>query len=352
MQQIITTSTHSIEGATIEKYIDLISTNVVVGTNFFSDFGASITDIFGGFSDSYQSKLQAIYKISIDKLKYKATNLGANAIIGIKIDFDEISGKGKSMFMISTFGTAVKIRATEKNKPHELNEPNSIIGLDILEEEYNKRIILDKVIGKELPTQEDWQYLLNHPVSEIAPLILQSYLERINYDESTLNETEKLLMANTPEFFRNLDEQKAIDILYERIIDQPNACIKIIKSNNLFSAQKIIDLFKNGKMSIAIGCLPINKNYYTKDDLVLMEKIVALFENLEDLGKIELVKGVLGKSTEKYICPDGHANNPKVKYCETAGCGKNIKGLKKGQVKTIIKFNIKTDSLKTIFTKK
>jgi uncharacterized protein YbjQ (UPF0145 family) len=250
MQRIITTSTNSIEGATIEKYIDLISTNVVVGTNFFSDFGASFTDLFGGLSDSYQSKLQKIYKIGIDKLKTKATNLGANAIIGIKIDFDEISGKGKSMFMISTIGTAVKIRETEKNKPLKLNESDSTISLDILEQEYNKRIILDKVIGKDLPTQEDWQFLLNYPIGEIAPIILQSYLERINHDQSTLNETEKLLMANTPNFFRNLGEQKAVDILYEKILDKPNACIKIINSNNLFSAQKIIDLFNNGEMSI------------------------------------------------------------------------------------------------------
>jgi len=351
MQKIITTSTDSIEGAVIEKYIDVISTNVVVGTNFFSDFGASITDLFGGLSDTYQTKLQKIYKIGIDKLKTKATNLGANAILGIKIDFDEISGKGKSMFMISTFGTAVKIREIEKNKPITVNDTDSIIGLDILEQEYNKRIILDKVIGKELPNEEDWQFLLNSPISEIAPVILKLYLERFNQDQSMLNEKEKLLMENTSNFFRNLEEKQAVEILYENIIDKPKACIKIIDSNNLFSAQKIIDLIKKGEISIAINCLSVNKNYYTKDDLKLMEEIVVHFENLEDLGKIELVKGVLGKAKEKYICPDRHTNNPYVKYCETYGCGKNIKGLQKKQVEIINKFNVKTYSLKSILTK-
>src|SRR5690606_29535228 len=121
----ITTTTNSIEGATIEKYIDLISTNVVVVTNFFSDFGASLTDLFGGLSDSYQSKLQKIYNIGIEKLIIKAANLVANAILRIKVDFDEISSKGKSMFMISTIETAVKIRETDKNKQTVQNDKDS-----------------------------------------------------------------------------------------------------------------------------------------------------------------------------------------------------------------------------------
>ena len=351
MQKIIATSTNSIEGVEIEKYIDVISTNVVVGTNFFSDFGASFTDLFGGLSDSYQAKLQKIYKIGIDKLKTKAANLGANAILGIKIDFDEISGKGKSMFMISTFGTAVVVREIEKDKKISVYKTGSIVGLDILEQEYNKRIILEKVIGKKLPTQEDWQFLLSSPIGEIAPIILDSYLERLKQDQSMLDETEKLLMANTTNYFRNLDENEAVNILYKKIVDKPIACTKIIASNNLFSAQKIIDLIKLDKISIAIHCLSVNKNYYTKDDLNLMEQIVTIFENLVDLGKIELVKGVLSKAKEKYICPDGHTNNPDIKYCETYCCGKNIKGLTKNQVDKVNNFKTKTYSLKTILTK-
>lgn len=348
MQKIITTSTGSIEGTTIEKYIDVISINVVVGTNFFSDFGASITDLFGGLSDTYQTKLQKIYRIGIDKLKTKATNLGANAIVGLKIDFDEISGKGKAMFMISTFGTAVIVREIEKDNKIKLSETDSVIGLEILEQEYNKRIIVDKVIGKKLPTQEDWQFLLSTPIKEIAPIILELYLEKLNKDQNFLSELEKLLMANTSNFFRNLDENEAVEILYGNITNNRYAITEIINSNNLFSAQKVLDLINNGEIDIAVDCLSINKNYYTKEDLNLMEEIVAFFENLEDLGKIDLVKGVLGKTKEKYICPDGHTNNPEVKFCKS--CNKNIKGLKENQVNKINNFNTKTSSLKTILT--
>lgn len=351
MQRIITTSTDAIEGVTIEKYIDVISTNVVVGTNFFSDFGASITDLFGGLSDTYQAKLQKIYKIGIDKLKTKATNLGANAILGIKIDFDEISGKGKSMFMISTFGTAVKVREVEKDQKLKLNESDSIVNLEILEQEYNKHIIINKVVKKELPTQEDWQFLLSTPIKEIAALILELYLDTLKMDESYTDEAEKLLIANTPNFFKNLDENEAIVILYGSIQNNRKACIEIIRSNNLFSAKNIIELISNSKINTAIDCLSINKNYYTKEDLVAMEKIVAILENRKDLGSVELVKGVLGKGKEKYICPEGHTNNPEVKYCETFGCGKNIKGLQKSQIDKINNFKIKTNSLKSLLSK-
>jgi uncharacterized protein YbjQ (UPF0145 family) len=146
--KVITTSTNSIENAEIEKYIELISTNVVIGTNFFSDFGASFTDFFGGFSDSYQNKLQKIYKVAIDNLKLKATSIGANAILGLKIDFDEISGKGKSMFMISALGTAVLIKQKKENIESKHVNNISIVSNEKLEQEVARRLIISNFISK------------------------------------------------------------------------------------------------------------------------------------------------------------------------------------------------------------
>ena len=66
---ILITVTNNLEGGTIEKYIDTICSNVVVGTNMFSDFAASFTDFFGGFSGTYKSKLELIYNEAINELK-------------------------------------------------------------------------------------------------------------------------------------------------------------------------------------------------------------------------------------------------------------------------------------------
>ena len=106
---VFVSTTSSIANMTIEKHIDLVSANIVIGSNMFSDIAASFTDLFGGQSKSYQNKLKGINNQVIDELKLQASNIGANAIIGLKINFDEISGGGKSMFMVSAVGTAVRV---------------------------------------------------------------------------------------------------------------------------------------------------------------------------------------------------------------------------------------------------
>jgi len=89
--EFIMSTTNTIEGCPIKKYIDTICSNIVIGTNIFSDFAASFTDFFGGRSDSYRRKLEIIYGEASKALKQKALNLGANAIVGFRVDFDEIS---------------------------------------------------------------------------------------------------------------------------------------------------------------------------------------------------------------------------------------------------------------------
>ncbi|MFA7116546.1 MAG: heavy metal-binding domain-containing protein [Bacteroidales bacterium] len=107
--QLTITTTNTIENFNISEYLDLISTHVVVGTNIFSDFGASITDVFGGKSGTYQKKLAKMNEDAISQLRAKAIAINADAIVGLKLDFNEIAGKGKSMFMVSAVGTAVRL---------------------------------------------------------------------------------------------------------------------------------------------------------------------------------------------------------------------------------------------------
>lgn len=105
MEKAIITTTNSIEGATVEKYLGVVTSNLVIGTNLFSDFIASVSDFFGGMSGTYRRQMDALYKRANDDISKKAMERGANCILGFKIDFDEISGKGKSMFMVSVSRT-------------------------------------------------------------------------------------------------------------------------------------------------------------------------------------------------------------------------------------------------------
>jgi uncharacterized protein YbjQ (UPF0145 family) len=94
-----------------------------LGVNVISDSIASFSDFFGGSSGTYRSKLEDLKKTVLNDLKNQALNQGADAIVGFGIAFNEISGKGKQMFMATATGTAVKLghnRFEYARKMHEL----------------------------------------------------------------------------------------------------------------------------------------------------------------------------------------------------------------------------------------
>lgn len=82
----------------------------ILGTNIFKDFLAGIRDIVGGRSGAYEKSLREAREIALDELKAEALSLGANAIVGIDLDYENISAGGNSsMLMVSASGTAVQL---------------------------------------------------------------------------------------------------------------------------------------------------------------------------------------------------------------------------------------------------
>lgn len=109
--KIIITTSHSIDGYKIDKYIDVITSECVFGINIFKDFLADIRDIFGGRSESVQKILREARELCLMELKKEAYKKKADAVIGIDLDYHEFSGGGKSMLFLVASGTAVKISA-------------------------------------------------------------------------------------------------------------------------------------------------------------------------------------------------------------------------------------------------
>jgi len=127
---MIITTTHKITGYKIENYLGLVNANQVIGANLIADFIASFSDVFGGSSGAYRERLDVLYRDVKNLLEQKANSIGANAILGVHIDFDEISGKGKSMFMITAYGTAVIITP-------EVEEKKEVGRYDVYQKLYN-----------------------------------------------------------------------------------------------------------------------------------------------------------------------------------------------------------------------
>ncbi|MDF0651367.1 MAG: heavy metal-binding domain-containing protein [Nitrospira sp.] len=105
---MILTTTNNIEGKQTVKYLGLVSGDAILGANIFRDFFASIRDIVGGRSAAYEKELRKAKNIALEEMQEQARNLGANAIVGIDIDYETI-GTNSSMLMVSANGTAVVV---------------------------------------------------------------------------------------------------------------------------------------------------------------------------------------------------------------------------------------------------
>jgi uncharacterized protein YbjQ (UPF0145 family) len=100
-------TTPNIEGREIVEYYGLVSGEAILGANIFKDFFAGIRDIVGGRAGAYEEELRKAREIAIAELAAEATQLGADAVVGIDLDYETV-GQG-SMLMVTASGTAVKL---------------------------------------------------------------------------------------------------------------------------------------------------------------------------------------------------------------------------------------------------
>lgn len=103
---MITTTTPTIEGKRIVRYMGIVTGETIFGTNVFRDFLASIRDIVGGRSGSYEEVLRKGKDEAIHEMESRAAAMGANAIVGVDLDYETV-GQNGSMLMVTCSGTAV-----------------------------------------------------------------------------------------------------------------------------------------------------------------------------------------------------------------------------------------------------
>ena len=107
-KNMISTTTPSIEGKRIVEYKGIVFGEVVSGVNFISDMAAGLRNIFGGRSKGYENELIEARENAIREMEQRAEALGANAVIGVDIDY-EVLGADNGMMMVTASGTAVVV---------------------------------------------------------------------------------------------------------------------------------------------------------------------------------------------------------------------------------------------------
>lgn len=354
-KNILVTTTSNLQNCEINRYLGLVSARVVAGTGFLSDFIASFSDTFGGRSGTYQRQLQKINEEAIEILKEDASRRGANAVIGVRIDHDEISGKTKQMFMVTVTGTAVVVNEINKGAASSLRK-NSFISLDQFEIELKKNDLIKDIKSKKLNLEkadaEIWAFLTDNKVHEVANNLLDELGKLyIKYDSYQF----KVHRENLMRFFGNLDTTTAKNILYSYIEkhshieerkDASNLCLEIMDELNLLDLDLALNLLNSDNFNIqkkGIFALNCAKEIYTKDDIEKLQSIKDTFrDSFPNLGK--------QLDADKWLCQCGKENKNKHIYCKR--CGRNIKGFEKSEAnpeKTISLINRKLEVLKKIF---
>lgn len=105
---MLLSTTPTIEGRPIREYKGVVTGETIIGANVFKDFMAGLRDFFGGRSGTYEKVLAEAKDTSLSEMAERARQLGANAVVGIDLDYETI-GQGNSMLMVTCSGTAVVI---------------------------------------------------------------------------------------------------------------------------------------------------------------------------------------------------------------------------------------------------
>jgi uncharacterized protein YbjQ (UPF0145 family) len=356
-QKILVTTTQNLEGWEITDYLGPVFSHIVTGTGFFSDFAAGLSDIFGGQSESYQKQLTAINSYAIESLKKKTSLLGGNLLLGLRIDHDEISGKSKQMFMVTAFGTAA--RGTKKISENSNSNP-SLLTSDALKIALKKKEIIDKFNPQSSLTSEEWDFVTENQVHEIAPQMLSCLM--MTLAKSTPDpESIQAIRDKFRKYFYAIPREKSIAALYDALkTSEIESLFPFIRNTvfegDLFSFDAITKLLTTGEFKfqkLALMLAKSNMPIYSQEDI---QKFLSLIDLVKKTFVIR-AKSVEGKSMfsspikEEWQCECGKRNKKDRKRCSS--CTRDIYGFKENEVTPdqAIKFlQNKVNVLKETFT--
>jgi len=106
---MILSTTSSLDNQKVSQYLGIVTGETIIGANFIKDFFAGIRDIVGGRSGSYEKVLREAKETALKEMEAQAQQMGADAVIGIDLDYETVGPNGGSMLMVTASGTAVKL---------------------------------------------------------------------------------------------------------------------------------------------------------------------------------------------------------------------------------------------------
>lgn len=343
-KDVLVITTSSVDGLKVKRYLKPVSAHIVAGTNLFSDFFGGLTDVFGGRSQTYQKQLTSLYNEAIERVKFAAYEIGANCIVGLSIDMDEISGKGKSMFMLTAIGTAVILEkeVSEKVSLPKSDEKFENVGVDRINVLRNKKSIIEKANSNTLTLNDEvWTFITSNQVDEVFPFLLKKFSDALANDQTYPGTSEKFYKLLVG-YLEALPENKKLDILYDSIKSEKNEQIalklsEIIKELNLFDFSRSMELLKSDNFQIqkrGVRVVTYDRPFYNKQDKHDLQTIRNYInDTFVERGTRTMKKQLLSsKEKEVWTCECGKTNDMGA-YC--SGCNQDIYGFKQNEVKPV-----------------
>jgi uncharacterized protein YbjQ (UPF0145 family) len=337
MKKLLLTTTETLQGWDIESYLSPIFSNVVIGPGWLSDLSAGLTDIFGGRSENYEKKLQTVNDNALVILQSKAAEKGANAIVGLKINVHQISGKQMQMFMVSAYGTAVIAR--------NLNTIKHIQSF----KEIDKTTLNDKANLIELlnrfkkegfrPQLEDIQLIVESKSIDFVEYMLKLFIRMASKEFP--DEIQIKVYNLCIEYFLLIRSAEITALIFKTVLIEPNRGVinkiaRMIDVNDLLDYNQCLSLLRSDdieKRKLALQILVYNKSSYINEDRGEIESILTEIDScFPNLITVTTKKGFLSSNEkEVWVCTCKNANSMSEVYC--VNCYKDQYGFKIGDIK-------------------
>ena len=276
-------------------------------------------------------------------LKQRAQALRADAIIGLSVDIDEISGKGSQMFMITAVGTPVHLKEVARVS---IEKPDDLLDGELIQQKVRADIILENYKTVESINRETAEFIATSGLREFEPLIFRAMNE--DYD-SGIDQSPKDKQEILFRYFDYLPDEEAVAILYNALLEgnlttlQVKRINAIITSFNFIDYSRAINLLQSNVHArrIALKIFSLDKDWYSKEEIAILKSLEgnALAKFFPEIVQVEESKGMFSSGKEVWRCECGHTNNLDNSNCSSStrdkrGFGK--KSLKSEEVQEII----------------
>lgn len=324
-EAMLLTTTATLEGYAIEEYLGPVSVHRVLGSGFYTEFFSGWADFFGSYSRTQRSKLDEIEAATLQAIREEARRFRANAVVGLRVDFDEITGAGKSMIMVTAMGTAIRCRRLGSGS-HDDSTVQRVTAEQLHLERQKQHIIGTKPNTAAHPWSEDtWNFVLQHGVTELA--------DRVIVQDATPEFGESAMYANPRRYFQRIPPDVAAEALYDEIERGKHwrFAVSMIVQLHLCSIPRVLRALEAAALEVRVAALSTLSAYapsYERTDIALLRRLdEALDRAFPRAERLERAKrSMLGRGgTEEVWRCWGCETEETGNAC--GRCGRNDRGL-------------------------